>query len=89
MQERFGTAGRNSVIGPGLINWDISLLKDVPVREHQHVELRFEFFNIANHPNFDSPNRNFDSPAFAAVQSQNAYGQKPPRQIQLGVRYVF
>jgi len=87
--QRFGTAGRNSVIGPGLINWDVSLRKDLPIREHQRVELRVEFFNIANHPNFDSPNRNFDSPSFAAVQSQNAYGQKPPRQIQLGVRYVF
>ena len=33
----FGNAGRNTVIGPGMINWDFSTLKN---------------FNIPNHPNW-------------------------------------
>ena len=87
---RFGTSGRNNLIGPGLANLDVSLLKEIAIRtDARRLQLRFELFNIFNHPNFDSPNRVFDSPTFAAVTSANAYGNKPPRQLQLAVRYVF
>lgn len=87
---RFGTAGRNVLIGPGMADIDVSLLKEIPLPAEGHrVQLRFECFNVLNHPNFDSPNRVFDSQTFAAVPSANAYGNKPPRQIQLAARYVF
>lgn len=86
----FGSAGRNSVIGPPFGDVDFSLHKEIPLRsEAHHLELRFEFFNLFNHPNFDLPDNIFDSPAFGAVQSANAYGNKPPRQIQLGLKFVF
>jgi hypothetical protein len=88
--QRFGNSGRNNLIGPGLQNVDLSLLKIVPMpRESHRLQVRFEVFNLANHPNFDTPNRVFDSAAFVAVQSANASGLKPPRQIQIGLRYVF
>jgi hypothetical protein len=86
---RFGTAGRNILIGPGLANTDFALHKDIAFREQRRLQFRFEFFNLFNHPNFDIPNKNFDSPAFGAVQSENAYHNKPPRQVQLGLRYQF
>jgi len=85
----FGTAGRNILIGPGLSAIDFGLHKDVRTSEQQRLQLRFEFFNLLNHPNFDLPNRIFDSASFGTVLSANLYGNKPPRQIQLGVRYVF
>ena len=85
-----GTAGRNSVIGPGLNNLDFSLLKDIPFRhEGRHLQLRFEFFNVFNIPHFDIPGRTFGTAALGVVQSANEYGNKPPRQIQLGLKYVF
>jgi len=72
------------------VNLDVSLLKEIPLKtDARRLQLRFEFFNIFNRPNFDSPNRVFDSPSFSAVESANAYGNKPPRQIQLAARYVF
>jgi hypothetical protein len=87
---RFGNAGRNSLIGPALRNFDLLLSKNVPVGEKQrHLELRVEFFNLTNHANFDIPDRIFDSPTFGAVLSSNAFGTKPPRQIQFGVKYIF
>jgi hypothetical protein len=87
---RFGTEGRNSVIGPGLANIDFSLSKLVPLgREGHHLQLRFEFFNLFNHPIFDLPEIFFDSTRFAAVSSSNAFETSPPRQIQLAVKYVF
>ncbi len=85
-----GTAGRNNVIGPGLNNLDFSLLKDVPFRhEGRRLQLRFEFFNLFNIPHFDIPGGAFSGSGFGVVQSASKYGSKPPRQIQLGLKYIF
>ena len=58
---RLGTAGRNSVIGPGLIDMDFSLFKNIPITkisEAFKAQFRTEVFNIFNRPNFTSPNDN-------------------------------
>jgi carboxypeptidase family protein/TonB-dependent receptor-like protein len=54
----FGNAGRNSVIGPRIVNFDTSLVKNTSVpriSETFNVQFRWEVFNIFNHPNFQSP----------------------------------
>jgi hypothetical protein len=54
----YGNLGRNTLIGPGLSNVDVSLTKEIGVRaisETFRVQLRFELFNALNHPNFDLP----------------------------------
>ena len=89
-QNRFGNAGRNIITGPPFDNVDFSLAKNIPLRaENRRLQFRSEFFNMLNHPNFDTPRRDFGSPNFGALLSQNAYGNKPPRQIQLGLKYTF
>ncbi len=86
----FGNAGRNAFIGPGLANSDISALKEIEIgREGHRLQFRVDFFNLFNHPNFDLPNRIFDSRTFGEVRSSNANGDNPPRQIQLALRYSF
>ncbi len=54
-----GNAGRNHFRGPFQQNWDFSLLKSTRLREYRGHELsmdfRAEFFNIFNHPSFQSP----------------------------------
>jgi hypothetical protein len=85
-----GTAGRNILIGPGLNNLDFSVLKDIPFRhEGRRLEFRAEFFNLFNIPHFDIPADTFGTPAFSEVLSANKYGSRPPRQIQLGLKYIF
>jgi hypothetical protein len=87
---RFGSAGRNILIGPGIQNLDISLVKNMPFRtEGRRLQLRAEVFNLLNHPNLDIPEHLLGTPAFGKVLSANAYGNKPPRQLQLGFRYAF
>ena len=87
---QFGNAGRNIMTGPGFANLDFGLSKNIHFRsEGRHLQLRGEFFNLFNHPNFDIPNRVLGGPTFGEVLSANAYGNKPPRQIQLGVKYIF
>ena len=64
--------------------------KDIPFRhEGRRLEFRFEFFNLFNIPHFDIPGRTFGTSSLGVVQSANEYGNRPPRQIQLGVKYIF
>lgn len=54
----FGNLGRNRINGPGFWNTDFSMTKNTQLRENLALQLRFEFFNIFNHPIFALPNNN-------------------------------
>jgi hypothetical protein len=47
-----GTSPRNPLHGPGLNNFDISLMKDIHITESKYVELRIETYNTLNHTQF-------------------------------------
>jgi hypothetical protein len=98
----FGSEGRNILTGPGFTNIDLGLSKSMALGAENHrLQLRGDFFNLFNHPNFDIPGHVFNcpfeqpcgtpygGPSFGQVLSANSYGDKPPRQIQLSVRYIF
>lgn len=51
----FGNEGRNSLIGPAFRQMDFSIFKNTNITERVKMELRFEAYNIFNHPNFASP----------------------------------
>ncbi len=89
-QFRFGTSPRNGVIGPKLTNVDLGLSRSIPLfRESQQLTFRADVFNLFNHPNFDPPQNIFDSRNFTSLSSSNRFGTRPPRQIQLALRYSF
>jgi hypothetical protein len=50
-----GDVGRNSVVGPGLLDLDTSIIKQTKVTEKLNAEFRAEFFNILNHTNLAQP----------------------------------
>lgn len=83
----FGTAGRNPVAGPRLDVWNFSALKTTPITERLNVEIRTEFFNFLNHPNFVLSNLAFDEPAFGTASTTQLEGGR--REIQLGARIRF
>jgi hypothetical protein len=51
----FGNSSRNSLTGPGLQQFDITLSKKFRVAEGKTVEFRTEFYNIFNHANLANP----------------------------------
>ena len=51
----FGNEGRNSLLGPPFRQLDFSLFKNTPITERLKLELRFEVYNLFNHPNFANP----------------------------------
>ena len=83
---RFGNLGRNQLYGPGLVNVDASVLKNIPIRENLKLQLRFEFFNILNHANFQSPNVNNTMGGNLGLINVTSTA---PRQIQLGGKIIF
>jgi len=52
---RFGDAGRNILVGPGILNLDTSLFRNIGGPEKFHAQFRAEFFNVLNYTNFASP----------------------------------
>jgi hypothetical protein len=81
----FGSAPRNSVIGPGYANVDVALAKTwMPGTSGRQLEFRWEVFNLFNRANFDLPNRIFGNPNFGRI-----FSAKSPREMQFGVRFAF
>ena len=48
-----GTCGRNAFRGPGFRQWDFNVIKNTKITERMSLQLRFEVFNLLNHPNFN------------------------------------
>jgi len=80
----FGSAGRNILDGPGYQSVNFSLLKNTSISEGLNLQLRAEFFNLFNHPNFDLPDNFLGSPTFGTISSA-----RDPRHIQFGVKLLF
>lgn len=84
-QFRYGTAGRNTVPGPGLINIDFSVTKNFYFAERRYVEFRAEFFNISNHPMFRAPNASPGGAGYGRLNTTSV----DSRQLQFGLKFVF
>jgi hypothetical protein len=80
----FGTAGRNTLIGPGAVQVDASLLKVVKVTESQELQFRFEMFNVLNRANFNAPTSTIGA-NFGVTSSTVS----PNRELQFGLKYLF
>ncbi len=52
----YGNLGRDSLTGPGLATWDLSMLKETALRERTSLQFRAELFNLLNRANFNTPN---------------------------------
>ncbi len=65
----YGNSGRGILYGPGHVNLDTSLSKRVPLAGRMNVEVRWDAFNLFNHPGFGFPNQNFDSPTAGRITS--------------------
>jgi hypothetical protein len=80
----FGNSPRAFLTGPGLLNLDLSLIKNFRFRESANVQFRAESLNVANHANFQAPGRSFGSPTFGAISAA-----LPARVNQLGLKIEF
>ena len=83
---RYGTAGRNTIIGPGIASFDASINKFFRFHSEMHtVELRGEFFNAPNRPNFGQPGTTLRTPTYGVISGMRVDN----RQIQVALKYSF
>jgi hypothetical protein len=92
-QNLIGNGGRNEIVGPGLINFDFSMVKNTYFKEKYNVQFRAEFFNIFNRANFSAPIANdtlFDQTGApiggAGLITQTA---TTSRQIQFALKFIW
>jgi outer membrane receptor protein involved in Fe transport len=81
---RDGNVNRNAYLSPGDINWDFSLSKSFRIREGKHLEFRFESFNFANHPNWNTPTTSYTSLQYGKITSAGTM-----RTNQFALKVVF
>jgi hypothetical protein len=92
-----GNLGRNTIIGPGLINFDMDLTKDNHIKkisEAFNIQFRAEFFNILNRTNFAPPKANNLEALSATGTTPAGFGvlkatQVPNREIQFALKMVW
>jgi hypothetical protein len=83
-QNTLGTAGRNVVTGPGLTIFDLSLQKQVTLRDQVKLQFRLDAYNALNHSNFNLPGRIFGAANFGVISSAG-----DPRELQAAVKVLF
>ena len=89
----YGNAGRNILRGPGLVNLDFSLFKNIPLGEKVKLQFRAEAFNVSNTPSFGNPNSTITFSS-AGVYTPSSFGNitstaNNNRQIQFGAKILF
>jgi len=84
-QFRYGNSARNTVIGPGILNFDASINKKFTLSESKYVEFRTEVFNLPNHPIWNPPGRTLRNPDYGVITSTRI----DSRQIQFALKVVF
>ena len=70
----------------GINNFDLSLFKNLRIREKVTAQFRLENFNALNHVQFAGPNVNPVNAAFGSITAEKGHGQ---RQITLGFKLLF
>lgn len=80
----FGNIGRNAFRQPNYYDVDMSINRAFPIHERLNFNLRFEGFNIFNHPNFNGFTTALNSSTFG-----NTTASADPRIFQLAGRFTF
>jgi len=68
----FGNLGRNAFRAPSYYDVDASITRDFPIYERVAFRLRFEGFNLFNHPNFSAFTTAFNSSTFGQATTAQA-----------------
>jgi hypothetical protein len=94
----YGNAGKGTWRGPNLWDVDTGVIKNItPIPSHESIsfQLRGEFFNLFNHPQWSDPNVTVSNSAFGSIRSTigtaagNVATSADSRIIQLGLKMFF
>src|SRR5882762_6293212 len=88
LKDRPAGVGRNAGRAAPTYIWDLRVARPIRIREQARIIPTLDIFNVVNHPNFDAESY------IGALSAGSAFGKptdiiSPPRQLQLGVKFVF
>ena len=81
----YGNEGRNDLISPRVINWDMSLMKDFGFGEERKAEFRTDFFNAANHQSLGVADSGLNDSTFGQILGT----AQTEREIQFALKIYF
>jgi len=90
-ERRFGTAGVNSMRGPGFANFDMSVFREFGLGGGRAVQFRMEAFNLTNTPHFANPQNSVNASNFGIISGTANSGREgiDERLFRLGLRFRF
>jgi hypothetical protein len=88
----YGNVGRDTLIGPGVAELDLSAIKKTALSENVTLQFRAELFNILNRANFGIPNAVVFSSATAGISPTAGVitsTATTSRQVQFGLKLIW
>ncbi|MGB8013877.1 MAG: TonB-dependent receptor [Terriglobales bacterium] len=93
----YGNMRRNALRGPGINDWDISIMKNFQITESKALQFQSNFFNAFNHTQFYGPTSSGGSTGggsqFGQVSSDSSPSNSPyyrgPRIMQFALKFYF
>ncbi len=83
-EHRPGSERPDNILGPGYENWDLSLFRNIRLREQVNFQLRAEAYNAFNHTNFTTVQTTLGASNYGQVT-----GTGSPRILQFGAKVIF
>jgi len=80
----FGNAARTLMLGPGVVRFDLGVMKNFRFREGCRLQFRWESFNAFNTPQFDAPGSSLGTAGFGIAMAGNS-----DREMQFGLKLYF
>jgi len=87
-----GDLERNAFPGPGTFSWDMSLVKNITIKERVTAQLRAQVYNLTNTPQFQNPDTRYTD----TVSNGSGFGtlfnariSPPNRELELAMRVTF
>jgi hypothetical protein len=88
----FGNVKRDSLVGPGLSQFDFSVVKDTAIEQGVHIQFRTGFYNLLNQVSFRTPNEITYASATSTASPTGGLitaTSTSARQIQFGAKISF
>ena len=86
---RYGDAHAGTIIGPGLINFDLAFFKNIKFTESKYFQFRWEMFNAFNHVNLYNPGTDYGGGTTPSSSFAVITGSNDARIMQIGLKFYF
>jgi hypothetical protein len=85
----YGNSGYDLLRGPRFQDWDMSLQKNIAIKDRYKVQLRADSFNVFNHPNLGTPNATFGNANIGTITSTSGTPGYEQRTVEFAAKFMF